>query len=507
MLHSSNRREQTKTKVCFFARLEAKRAASMCQAPYTPVRPSAPERGRERAKAVVAQDCVRGTRAKVPEGSLELPVDCIAAVLSKCSPRDICRLAVVSKAWSQASNTEEAWSRSLPLHCRESLSSHFPGVHRGATPRETARGLSKGVLSADGAFFLALDPLTGKLRLHVSAARALLERPSSEDGRLVWRRLGGVPGSVFEPCAILVTSRGMRIQWEIQTPFSLPQGTFSVSWRVGSQGGEGAPTDPTQRFSNLTSASACLQASLIPHSPHSPHSPHTPHSHARPQACETPTQPEVPSTSGAAVTSPEALVLDLNEVIGEVETEAKGAWDDDQARRAAAGWHAIVPCSVHSSRVSSNAGAATGAEVPEAPESQGVAQGRAGPSTTSFQSQFQSASLVPEALRRRLGTLWPFARCTCHEAVALQQQHLALLKQISQVETMQWEYLKLGTVQHKASAQPATKGCSDQVGAQTSQRKGRGENSGLQFSVLLEEHASNRGKSKLHVDGIVLTLL
>jgi len=186
-------------------------------------------------------------------------------------------------------------------------------------------------------------------------------------------------------------------------------------------------------------------------------------------------------------------MLDLGQVVGELEPETKEAWDEDQGRHAAAGWHAILPCAVHSggARVAPAVAVllalAQAQRGWEAPQVQGAAQGT-GPSTThsGFQipphSHSQLQSLVPEAMRRRLGALWPFARCTCHETLALQQQHLALLKQISQVETMQWEYLELGTVHHKtpAPALSASQGSTREVGVEgQSSLGGRGEPTGV----------------------------
>ncbi|GMN62501.1 hypothetical protein TIFTF001_031583 [Ficus carica] len=57
-----------------------------------------------------------------------LPEECIFLILSKTSPRDLCRLSVVSSAFRSASESDVLWENFLPLDLPEttvSISSLF----------------------------------------------------------------------------------------------------------------------------------------------------------------------------------------------------------------------------------------------------------------------------------------------------------------------------------------------------------------------------------------------
>ncbi|KAK1260362.1 putative F-box protein PP2-B2 [Acorus gramineus] len=59
---------------------------------------------------------------KVVKNFSSLPEDCISHVLSLTTPRDACRSAAVSSAFSRASGSDTVWERFLPSDHGEMLS-------------------------------------------------------------------------------------------------------------------------------------------------------------------------------------------------------------------------------------------------------------------------------------------------------------------------------------------------------------------------------------------------
>jgi hypothetical protein len=60
----------------------------------------------------------------------ELPEGCIAAILSRTSPIDACRLSLVSKTFRSAADSDAVWNQFLPSdpHFINSIISHSPSL-------------------------------------------------------------------------------------------------------------------------------------------------------------------------------------------------------------------------------------------------------------------------------------------------------------------------------------------------------------------------------------------
>lgn len=94
---------------------------------------------------------------------LTVPEDCIAAIIASTTPTDACRLALVSRDFMSASDSDVVWERFLPSDCdliiarsdcRESVLAEFP------TKKQLYMRLADRPLLIDGAskvnFFAAL---------------------------------------------------------------------------------------------------------------------------------------------------------------------------------------------------------------------------------------------------------------------------------------------------------------------------------------------------------------
>lgn len=186
-----------------------------------------------------------GTAEQVPhcQQAVEaLPRECVALILSKCSPRDVGRAACVCRAWEGAAESEEVWERWEEL--RDVYQENFPDLKEAQHGKAVFEALRRGVFSASNGttfkeYMLSVEPKTGTLSLHVSAFRCLYfyqRNDTTHDlDRLritpysLWPT--SAAGSTFANSAALAAGL-FHIRGELCPDFSLRPGTYSISFKL-----------------------------------------------------------------------------------------------------------------------------------------------------------------------------------------------------------------------------------------------------------------------------------
>uniref|UniRef100_A0A0D6QXW3 F-box domain-containing protein n=1 Tax=Araucaria cunninghamii TaxID=56994 RepID=A0A0D6QXW3_ARACU len=101
-------------------------------------------------------------------GLRDLPENCISTILSFTTPKDVCRLAVVSALWSSAANADTVWEKMLPSHYHYILSRAV--VPLGFSSRkELYFNLCDSFLIDNGTKAMWVDRSTGQIGCMVSA--------------------------------------------------------------------------------------------------------------------------------------------------------------------------------------------------------------------------------------------------------------------------------------------------------------------------------------------------
>jgi hypothetical protein len=95
------------------------------------------------------------------------PGDFGGFILSHCTPKELGRLACVSKAWKEAAGSDEAWRRSCGW--MDGLRVHFPELQSATGRRDAFTKCVAGVYSPDGTMLVKANPYSGKhLRRHLT---------------------------------------------------------------------------------------------------------------------------------------------------------------------------------------------------------------------------------------------------------------------------------------------------------------------------------------------------
>ncbi|KAJ7544391.1 hypothetical protein O6H91_09G077100 [Diphasiastrum complanatum] len=156
----------------------------------------------------------------------ELPEDCLACILSHMIPRDVCRLAVVSRAFWEASKSDMVWERMLPVNYQETLKQARGEPPRLTSKRELYDCLCQKVLLKDGKQALWLDRATGGV-CYVLSARALNIAWGSDPRYWEWHPQHG---SRFHEVAYLRSVCRFEVSGSLRC--YLQPGAYTVSFRL-----------------------------------------------------------------------------------------------------------------------------------------------------------------------------------------------------------------------------------------------------------------------------------
>jgi hypothetical protein len=100
-------------------------------------------------------------------GLLDLPESCISAIFSFTTPRDICRLSVVSKLFKSVAFCDVLWNKFLPIECHQIVSR--ADLPLPTSKRELYARLGDSILIDGGAKMAWLERSTAKMGYMLSA--------------------------------------------------------------------------------------------------------------------------------------------------------------------------------------------------------------------------------------------------------------------------------------------------------------------------------------------------
>ncbi|XP_057443260.1 F-box protein PP2-B11-like [Lotus japonicus] len=129
-----------------------------------------------------------------------LPEACIASILSRTTPKDACRLSLVSKTFCSAADSDTVWDRFLPSDSH-SIVSEFPSLANAPSKKALYLALSDDpVIIDEGKKSFQLDRKNGKKR-YMLGARDLSISLANDERHWCWKKL---PESRFPEVAELL---------------------------------------------------------------------------------------------------------------------------------------------------------------------------------------------------------------------------------------------------------------------------------------------------------------
>ncbi|ESQ31996.1 hypothetical protein EUTSA_v10004797mg [Eutrema salsugineum] len=146
---------------------------------------------------------------------LDLPKECIAAVISFTSPHDACRISAVSKLLKSAADSDPAWERFLHEE-------HRLFIDRSSSSRFSKKQLflHSPLLIDDGRMSFWMEKRSGKKCFMLSARKLEITWADSPD---IWSWIS-IPDSRFEEVAALGMICSLEIRGKISTSL-LSKGT------------------------------------------------------------------------------------------------------------------------------------------------------------------------------------------------------------------------------------------------------------------------------------------
>ncbi|XVF41560.1 hypothetical protein PTKIN_Ptkin01aG0289400 [Pterospermum kingtungense] len=154
-------------------------------------------------------------RGTLPLDLNALPQDCIATVLSFTSPRDACRLSLVSKIFKSAAQSDTVWERFLPSDYHHLI----PSSLSFSSMKDLYFSLCQNPVLIDGGRkSLSLERESGK-KCYMLSARDLLIVWG--DTPTYWRWVS-IPESRFEEVAELISVCWLEIRGKISTSMLSP---------------------------------------------------------------------------------------------------------------------------------------------------------------------------------------------------------------------------------------------------------------------------------------------
>ncbi|KAL8498350.1 hypothetical protein ACS0TY_021610 [Phlomoides rotata] len=166
----------------------------------------------------------------VPEPGLgDLPEGCVASVLVHLDPPQICRLAMLNRAFRGASSADFVWESKLPLNYGDVIDRVFEKNNsfvKGLCKRDIYSRLCSTNSFDDGTKKVWLDKSTGKTCMSVSSYGLTI---TGIDDRRYWTRIP-TEESRFCSVAYLQQIWWFEVDGEINFPF--PAGSYSLFFRL-----------------------------------------------------------------------------------------------------------------------------------------------------------------------------------------------------------------------------------------------------------------------------------
>ncbi|KAL0331315.1 UNVERIFIED_CONTAM: F-box protein PP2-A13 [Sesamum angustifolium] len=159
----------------------------------------------------------------------DLPESCVASVLSYLDPPQICRVAMLNRAFRGASSADFVWESKLPLNYEDVIGRVFEkdGVSfKGLCKRDIYARLCRPNSFDGGTKRVWLDKTTGKTCMLISSNGLAI---TGIDDRRYWTRIP-TEESRFYSVAYLQQIWWLELYGEIEFPF--PAGSYSLFFRL-----------------------------------------------------------------------------------------------------------------------------------------------------------------------------------------------------------------------------------------------------------------------------------
>ncbi|CAM8934757.1 unnamed protein product [Rhodiola kirilowii] len=174
-------------------------------------------------------DFISGSFSLTPPpnpGLGDMPEDCVALVLSRLDPQEICRLATLNRAFRGASLSDAVWESKLPGNYELVAEKLFGETHEGFGKRRVYAKLSRVNSFDDGTKKVWLQKSGGGLCMSISSKGLAI---TGVDDRRYWSHLP-TDESRFGTVAYLQQTWWLQVDGEVEFP--LPAGTYSVLFRL-----------------------------------------------------------------------------------------------------------------------------------------------------------------------------------------------------------------------------------------------------------------------------------
>ncbi|KAH6790770.1 phloem protein 2-A12 [Perilla frutescens var. frutescens] len=166
----------------------------------------------------------------LPEPGLgDLPESCVASVLVHLEPPQICRLAMLNRAFRGASSADFVWESKLPVNYGDVIGRVFENdgsFSRGLCKRDIYSWLCRANSFDGGSKKVWLDKSTGKICMSVSSNGLAI---TGIDDRRYWSRIP-TEESRFSSVSYLQQIWWFEVDGEIDFPF--PAGSYSIFFRL-----------------------------------------------------------------------------------------------------------------------------------------------------------------------------------------------------------------------------------------------------------------------------------
>ncbi|KAL3691116.1 hypothetical protein R1sor_004767 [Riccia sorocarpa] len=162
--------------------------------------------------------------------TLNLPIDVLMVVFGKLTPREVARLSIVCRSFSEAAKSDQLWRRWLPPNIGNLAENAYGGPVRYDSLKnlyDRIRTSDHHILMGEGREGCGIEPETG--RYYLTFAARTLNITWGEDTRY-WQWIPGsdVPGARFPEVANLAMVCWLHLLAEIRV--RLPPGTYSLRW-------------------------------------------------------------------------------------------------------------------------------------------------------------------------------------------------------------------------------------------------------------------------------------
>ncbi|GFQ06825.1 F-box protein pp2-a12 [Phtheirospermum japonicum] len=165
-----------------------------------------------------------------PEPGLgDLPESCVAPVLAYLDPPEICRLAMLNRAFRGASTADFVWESKLPLNYEDVIARLFGGNNvfpKGLCKKDIYARLCRANSFDGGTKKVWLDKITGKTCMLISSNGLAI---TGIDDRRYWTRIP-TDESRFCSVAYLQQTWWFEVYGEIEFPF--PAGSYGLFFRL-----------------------------------------------------------------------------------------------------------------------------------------------------------------------------------------------------------------------------------------------------------------------------------